>query len=253
MTPRVRREELAAVGFANGDLYNRARPDYPADAISHLVLTLGLSPASNVVDLGAGTGIFSRQIQPFVGRLTAVEPSASMRESFRNSTSDAEVLEGTDVAIPVADASVDALFVAQAFHWFDAPRALVEIHRVLVPAGGLGIIVNKRDTSVGWVRDLDEAMRWDVEPPYLRGSDFTSVIAAGPFTDVRCASFAHFQVLTRDGMYERVLTTSYISIMESEPRDELMSRVATVVDALPEPIVLPHVTDVYTARASTEG
>jgi ubiquinone/menaquinone biosynthesis C-methylase UbiE len=126
--------KLGKTGFGNGALYDAARPNYPDEALDYFVAALGLDRSMHVLDLGAGSGIFSRQLRPFVGRVTAVDPSASMRESFRLADSDMEILDGSDVSIPIDDDSVDAVFVAQALHWFDAPRALEEIHRVLVPS-----------------------------------------------------------------------------------------------------------------------
>ena len=252
-----KKRDLASGGFANGPLYNSARPSYPTPAIDFFVTTFGLDPGSHVLDLGAGTGIFSRQILGRVGRLTAVDPSASMRESFRAATPGVEILDGSDVSIPLGDASVDAVFVAQAFHWFDAPKALDEIRRVLRPGGGLGLVWNERDESVPWVRELNRAMHWDVEQPYRVGSDFSSVLAAGPFADVARVQFRHAQSLSRDDLYRRVLTTSYVAVMADAQRDELMSDVAAVVERQPEIVVLPYVTDVYSAtakpRASTVG
>jgi ubiquinone/menaquinone biosynthesis C-methylase UbiE len=182
--------------------------------------------------------------------VTAVEPSASMRESFRSANDDMEILDGSDVSIPIDDESVDAVFVAQAFHWFDAPRALREIHRVLVSQGALGLIWNERDESVEWVSELSRAMQWDTRQPYEVGKDFTDAISAGPFTGVERAFFEHSQILSREGLLERVLTTSYISTMDEKERDHLMASVRRVADQLDEPIVLPYVTTAYTARAS---
>ncbi|MCU1362513.1 MAG: SAM-dependent methyltransferase, partial [Acidimicrobiaceae bacterium] len=188
-------------------------------------------------------------IRPLVGRVSAVDPSASMRASLVKSGVDAEVLEGSDVAIPLTDGSVDVAFVAQAFHWFDSSRALAELHRVLVRGGGLGLIWNERDESVGWVAELTHAMRWDTQAPYRVGTDFTPQIADGPFTNIERVMFTHSQTLSREGLYRRVLTTSYISAMDDAERDELMTNVAAVVEQLSEPIVLPYVTEVYSAWA----
>ena len=71
-----------------------------------------------------------------------------------------------------------------------------------------------------------------------------------PFHDVERVEFKHSQTLTRDGLYRRVLTTSYVSVMEGQEREALMKDVALVVEHQPEPIVLPYVTSVYTARAT---
>jgi SAM-dependent methyltransferase len=244
---------LAARGFAKGDLYNTARPNYPHEALEYFAETFDLDRTMHILDLGAGTGIFTRQIRPYVGRVTAVEPSASMRASLEESGVDAEVLDGSDVAIPIADASIAVAFVAQAFHWFDPPRALNELHRVLVPGGGLGLIWNERDESVEWVAALSHAMMWDIQAPYQVGTDFSLQIADGPFTDVERIHFHHSQTLSREGLYQRVLTTSYISAMDDTARDKLMTNVAAVVEQLPEPIVLPYVTEVYSAWADISG
>jgi SAM-dependent methyltransferase len=240
---------LAARGFARGDLYNTARPNYPHEALEYFATTFDLDATMHILDLGAGTGIFTRQIRPYVGRVTAVEPSASMRASLEESGVDAEVLDGSDVAIPLVDASIDVAFVAQAFHWFDPPRALNELHRVLVRGGGLGLIWNERDESVEWVAALSHAMMWDIKAPYQVGTDFSPQIADGPFADIERVHFNHSQTLSRDGLYQRVLTTSYISAMDEAARDKLMTSVAAVVEQLTEPIVLPYVTEVYAARA----
>jgi ubiquinone/menaquinone biosynthesis C-methylase UbiE len=241
---------LAKAGFQNGALYDAARPNYPEDVFAYFSTVLGLNQSMHAVDLGAGSGIFSRQLQPLVGTVTGVEPSASMRASFRSSSAGMEVLDGSDVSIPLDDDSIDAVFVAQAFHWFDAPRALKEIHRVLVPQGGLGLVWNERDETVEWVAALSRAMQWDTRQPYEVGRDFTDVISSGPFTKVERVEFSHAQMLSREGLLQRVLTTSYISTMNQEERDQLMRPVRMVVDQLTEPIVLPYITTAYTATAS---
>jgi len=139
--------------------------------------------------------------------------------------------------------------VAQAFHWFDAPVALEEIHRVLVDGGGLGLVWNERDESVDWVAALGRAMQWSQHQPYEVGSDFTPVIAAGPFVNVERKKFAHAQMLDHDGLVQRVLTTSYIAVMDVDERDALMREVTAVIRELPDPVSLPYVTDAYRATA----
>ncbi len=244
-----REEDLGAEGFKNGPLYDAARPDYPEAAILYFVSVFDLGLTSRALDLGAGTGIFTRQMRPYVGTMTAVEPSASMRDPRAMPDTDVVVLDGSDVNIPMQDESVDVVFVAQAFHWFDESRSLEEIRRVLVDRGGLGLIWNERDESVDWVHALSHAMQWDTKQPYEVGKDFTGTIASGPFVDVDRVTFAHTQTLTREVLYQRVMTTSYISTMELPEREMLMKRVSEVVEELVEPIVLPYVTTAYSARA----
>jgi SAM-dependent methyltransferase len=245
----VERRELGASGFSDGAQYNAARPSYPNDALNHFVENLHLTAETRAIDIGAGSGIFTRQIAPYVGSLLAIEPSASMRSSFEKLTPGVTILDGNDVALPVATSSVDVAFVAQAFHWFDVERSLAEMHRVLVPGGRLGMIWNERDESVDWVRALSHAMQWDVKQPYIVGTDFSDAIASGPFTNVDRVQFANPQELTHDGLYQRVLSTSYIAVMPENERSSLMNDVRQLVETLPNPVVLPHVTDVYTALA----
>lgn len=249
-TPFSSKRELGVKGFSDGISYNAVRPDYPGEAMSFFASTFGLDGTVRVLDLGAGSGIFTRQIRDLVGEVVAVDPSASMRAAFQQQTPDLEVLDGSDIAIPLEDASVDVVFVAQAFHWFEPTKALGEIHRVLRTGGGLGLIWNERDESVPWVRSLSVAMRWDDFQPYETGRDFSPVLAAGPFVDIERATFRHAQTLSKEGIYQRVLTTSYISVMSQAQREELLRDVADVIDPLDEPLTLPYVTDVYRATAS---
>jgi hypothetical protein len=113
----------------------------------------------------------------------------------------------------------------------------------------IGLIWNERDESVDWVKALSHAMQWDTRMPYEVGTDFSDVIAAGPFGDVERVTFVHSQSLTRDGLRQRVMSTSYVSAMEEENLELLMSAVDEVIDQLAEPIVLPYVTTAYSARA----
>jgi SAM-dependent methyltransferase len=241
--------DLGAQGFAQGALYDAARPRYPDEAVALVVERFALDQRSRVLDLGAGTGIFSRQVRPFVGALTAVEPSASMRETLTLTTADVEVLDGSDVAIPTPDAQFEAVVVAQAFHWFDAPRALIEIHRVLVPGGGLALLWNERDTRVAWIRDFDHAMLWDEFQPFDSRVDYGAVVADGPFDDVERRSCRHRQRLTHDQVRQRVASTSYVTLMGEDERSGLLARVTRVLEGQPDPVEMPYVTDVITAVA----
>jgi SAM-dependent methyltransferase len=241
--------EPGTSGFADGERYQSARPDYPHDAVAFLVDSLCIEDDAHVLDLGAGTGIFTGQLLPFCAKITAVEPTAGMREVLSQRLPNVNVLDGRDVAIPLESGTVDCVVVAQAFHWFDAPVALEEIHRVLVEGGRLGVLWNERDESVDWVADLGDAMRWPIHQPYKVGQDFTPVLASGPFVNIERRKFSHRQRLDHEGLLQRVLTTSYIAVMDDGERIDVMRDVEKVVDQLPETFELPYVTDVYRATA----
>ena len=135
--------DAAALGFArSADAYDRARPEYPPDAIAWLAERMGLRAGRTVVDLAAGTGKLTRPLATTGAETIAIEPLAEMRA--RIGPAAAQVVDGTAEAMPLPDASADAVTVGQAFHWFDGPAALAEIHRVLRPGGTLALVWNRR-------------------------------------------------------------------------------------------------------------
>ncbi len=145
---------LGAAATAN----DRARPSYPQDAVAWLADKLGIKPGRQVVDLAAGTGKLTAQLADAGADLVAVEPIASMRDLLRVRLPAIPVLGGVAEAIPLADKSVDAVVVAQAFQWFDTRRALDEIARVVRPGGSLGLIWNAKDRSPEWVDQVWSVM-----------------------------------------------------------------------------------------------
>ncbi len=149
MPPRGRIHEQALIGFQRAaDAYERGRPDYPADAVEHLLRLLKIGPGTRVVELGAGHGQIHQGASASGAEVIAVEPVEAMRRKLGELLPAVQGVDGTAEAIPLRGwASVDAVVAAQAFHWFRAEEAVAEIHRVLTAGGGLGLIWNARDES----------------------------------------------------------------------------------------------------------
>lgn len=122
------------------EAYERARPPYAPDALAWLGERLSLR---DVLDLGAGTGKLTRQLAGAGATVIAVEPDPSMRAMLERVLPDVDARQGAAEAIPLPDACVDAITVAQAFHWFDRDAALAEMHRVLRPGGGIALVWNE--------------------------------------------------------------------------------------------------------------
>ena len=130
--------QAAAIGFDRAaDAYERSRPSYPPEAIECIRAELAIGVGSRVLDLAAGTGKLTRLLIPLGATLVAIEPVAGMRRILQTLHPQLDVRDGTAEAIPLDDGSLDAVTCAQAFHWFDGPKALAEIRRVLRPGGGL--------------------------------------------------------------------------------------------------------------------
>lgn len=153
--PDFARRRLSFGAEAEG--YDRFRPGYPAAAVAWL-----LGPTSGrplrVLDLGAGTGLLAATVAAEGHRVLGVEPDPGMRARLAGRLGQDDVLSGSAEAIPLDAASVDAVVVGQAWHWFDAVRAPVEIARVLRPGGALGVVWNVRDDTTPWVAEFEQVV-----------------------------------------------------------------------------------------------
>src|SRR5262245_57326615 len=128
-------DQLARAFDGTAASYERARPGYPSEAIAYLGRVLGLGAGTRVLDLGAGTGKLTRLLVAAGANVVAVEPLPVMRAELVAAVPGVEVRDGSAEAIPLPDGAVDVIAVGQAFHWFDLPRAIPEMARLLVPSG----------------------------------------------------------------------------------------------------------------------
>ncbi len=246
---------LGRAGFESGsDVYERARPGYTDEVLAHLVGSLRLHDGSTVLDLAAGTGKMTRRLREVSGRCLAIEPSPSMRTVFTEAVPGGAVVAGTAEAVPVADGTIDAVVVAQAFHWFDNTESLTEIARVLRPGGGLALVWNERDERVPLIAQLVRVSKWDVCQPYPVGKDFSaSLDRSGLFGPVHRRKFEFVQHVDRPTFVEQVATRSYVRVLPRPERDALLARVDALVDSHEEPIAIPYVTDVFVAHTRHSG
>jgi SAM-dependent methyltransferase len=141
--------------------------------------------------------------------------------------------------------------VAQAFHWFDPPVALADIARVLRPGGTLSLIWNERDESDPMTAELVKVSQWDRYQPYPVGRDFGAFIdASGRFGPVTRTRFSFVQTVDRTTFVDQVASRSYVAVLPEPERAVFLDRVADFAAALPEPIALPYLTDLFTAAVS---
>jgi ubiquinone/menaquinone biosynthesis C-methylase UbiE len=229
------------------ELYERARPSYPDEAVALLRERLGLGPGRTVLDIAAGTGKLTRLLVPSGARVIAVEPLAEMRELLLATGLPIEAVDGTAETLPLPDSSVDAVTVGQAFHWFDAEHALGEIHRVLRPGGGVALIWNVRDPCDDLQAALDELLRpYRSKTPSHRDDRWRAVVEASTgFGDVDEWSFGWEQLYTRDELVDRIASISFVAQLDESRRSTLLAQVRAAAENLPEPFAFRHRTDVF--------
>jgi len=185
----------------------------------------------------------------------AVEPVAEMRRVLTAGRPEVEVLAGRAEEIPLADASVDAVFVAAAFHWFDADGALAEIRRVLRPGGGLGLLWNRQEWEgepwyPAFAALLERAREEQAAPNrYIAGEWRAALERSTAFGPVRKREFRHAHHVTRDGFLARVASWSVFAVLPDDDREELLSAVAAMLAAHGiDELDLHYRTDTYRAR-----
>jgi len=221
------------------DLYERARPSYPADAVDWL---LESNPEVSL-ELGAGTGKFTRLIADRT-RVIATDPSRNMLEQI---PVDVERRVGTAENIPLREGSVDAVYAAQAWHWVDPTTAVPEVARVLRTGGILGLIWNGRDDRVDWVAKLSEII---VDSPAEELKGFADVEGLAPVERFETA-WSH--ELDRDEIAELVASRSYFILQDAAAQAATLEQVRRLLDTHPDTrdlqrIPVPYRTFAFRAR-----
>jgi SAM-dependent methyltransferase len=236
---------VASAGFgAQAGAYQRGRPNYSDEAIDWMLK--GIAPGARILDLAAGTGKLTTQLLDRGYDVVAVEPVDEMRHELSVVAPGAEVLAGAAEEIPLPDSSVDAILIAQAFHWFDERAAMVELTRVVRRRGRLALIWNERDDSVPWMAGLTTILHSKVTVPYDRDRDWPAIIdKPGTFTRVENHRGSFHHMIDTETLVARVASTSYIGAMSVEDRAPFLERTRSLVAGFPQPFEMPYVSDAY--------
>jgi SAM-dependent methyltransferase len=222
--------------------YERGRPDYPPAVARALIAELSVERGAAVLDLGAGTGKLARALLAEGLDVVAVEPQPPMREILAASIGEQRVRAGTAESIPLADASVAAVTVADAFHWFDQQRALAEIQRVLRPRGALAVLSTVPDLGgASWAHEVGELIaRSRPEHPFHDGPPWTDALrAAGGWGKPREVRISERAPASAQRLIDWIGSISWIAAMPEEQRAEMLAEAQALIGAGHTPEELP--------------
>lgn len=255
---RQKQSRLASSFGAAAVAYAEHRPDYAPDAVRW---SLELAPGPRVLDLGAGTGKLTGMLVALGADVSAIEPDAAMLAELRLTLPAVRAVPGRAEAIPLPDASVDAVLAGHSLHWFDMAVAGPEIARVLTPGGILAGLWNVLDDRVGWVaglervsgsaaigpRDTLSSWRAATAGLHLPGTDL-----AARFGSAEQAEFAHGQRRTADSLVAALATRAGMLVMPGPERAAALHRISAYLASRPETgnveFTLPMLTGVLRVR-----
>lgn len=233
---------LAARFVDVADAYERGRPEYTPAVAEAITAELHIAPCARVLDLAAGTGKLTRALLGVGLDVVAVEPQAQLREILAASVGVERVLDGLAEEIPLPNASVAAVTVADAFHWFDQAAALREIQRVLIPGGGLAALRILPDWSgASWAHEVGtliaELCR---EHPQFEGPRWQETAQAeGCWTVPREVRLTMLQSTDPEGILDYITSISWIAALPEDQRTETIARIGELIVAGEMPDELP--------------
>lgn len=220
--------------------YVKYRPQYPTAIYPYLEERIGLNPQTVVADIGAGTGIFTRQLIAYGCKVFAVEPNGAMRREMEASSPSEPKL--VPVAAPaektsLAEQSVDLVTAAQAYHWFDRDKARLEFRRILRPSGHILLIWNMQNFDLPFMKKQEEIVRHyavDYESTsQKRKSEAEQEADLEAFfrpDEIQHAEFEVEQIFDYEGLKGRALSSSYAPSPEHANHTGLLEALKVLFD-----------------------
>lgn len=222
--------------------YERGRPEYAPAVVGALMAELGLERGAAVLDLAAGTGKLSRALLAGGLDVVAVEPQGALLDVLAASIGAGRVHEGLAEAIPLPDASVQAVAVGEAFHWFEQQAALVEIRRVLRPGGGLALLSTIPDwRGASWAHELGSLVAsLRPEHPYFDGPPWQDAVRAAPgWSSPREIRVTTFQPADPERIVDHLASMSWLAALPDDRRAAAIAQMRALIQAGETPAELP--------------
>ncbi len=246
----------AVSGFSSqAEAYAKARPEYPSEAAAWLRDSLGIRPTSRVLEVGAGTGKFTKLLVATGAEVIAVEPVTAMRDRLQELFPNLRSVEGMAERLPFPDGAFDAVVCAQSFHWFATAQVLDEFARVLRAGGQLGLIWNVRDESEGWVARLGDLWREkEGELPRYSPELLATVFPHPEFGPLARQDARHSQSgPVETVVLERMRSISFVAAMPPQEQEAFLARAQEIIDQEPSlagatSVTFPYITNMFCAQ-----
>lgn len=220
---------VTATNYQNmSNLYESGRPGYTSDSVFALCDHLKISPSSQIVELGAGTGKFTRVLLEKYPNVIAIEPVPAMLEQLKAILPNTRAILGTGEVIPLPAHSCDFILIANAFHWFATEKALQEFVRVLKPNGGLGLIWNLDGVfTSNWGKTIDSWLdEIEGDTPQYKTGQWRHVLENSSLFSALCEeTFSSSRTTNRDEVIQRVMSISFVAALEESKRRSLQSKI----------------------------
>jgi ubiquinone/menaquinone biosynthesis C-methylase UbiE len=223
---------LASQFGSVADAYELGRPEYAPAVVGAVAAELGIGPGDRVLDLAAGTGKLTTALVGHGFEVLAVEPQEPLRRVLAEKVGAARVRAGVAEQIPLAEGSVAAVMIADAFHWFDRPRALAEIRRVLASEGGLAVLYTVPDwNGASWADELDTLVA-DSRPehPHFDGRPWQEFVReAEGFAEPRQLRVTTYSPADTERVLAHMASISWIAGLRQPQRSDLLARMRAAV------------------------
>jgi SAM-dependent methyltransferase len=222
--------------------YERGRPEYSPAVVGALMAELGIERGARVLDLAAGTGKLSRALLSAGLDVVAVEPQKALCDVLAASIGSARVHRGLAEAIPLPDASVRAVAVGEAFHWFEQRAALAEMRRVLGPGGGLALLSTIPDwRGASWAHELGSLVAsLRPEHPYFDGPPWQEAVRSAPgWGEPREIRVTTFQPAEEERIVDHLASMSWLAALPDDRRTAAIARMRALIQEGETPAELP--------------
>ncbi len=208
------------------DNYVKFRPSYPSKAIEYLT-EIGISKKSDVADIGSGTGIVSKLLIDKVNNLYGIEPNNEMRNAAEKDLckySNYISINGSAETTTLNNESIDFITVAQAFHWFDREKSLIEFRRILRSSGQLILIWNNRINNTPFLKGYDQLLlKYGTDYKEINHQNITDGELESLFVkNYKKKIFDNFQKFDLEGLKGRLFSSSYTPTPE-DPEYNLLN------------------------------